>query len=333
VKLQLTANPALTSGLTWTSSDATIATVSTAGLVTAKKNGTATITLTAYNGKKATCKVAVTQVYTVTFNANGGTIGTATTAAKTVTYAAKYVLPANPTRTGYTFNGWYTAKTGGTKITTSTVVKITANQTLYAQWTAVEVVLTYVWPTASMNITCAYGFRKITDPVLHSFHTGIDITSAYGTAIKSMSDGKVLDTSLNIRDVGKRLIIQDSKGYCAVYYHLSEFSVKVNETVTQSQTVGKSGDGNGQYAAHLHVTVRRTYELTGKTNINPLPYFNTHDKRYDSENPNNNPNPVFIKSNSKWVFNKDFDWSYKDTWWTGSDVNLPKGTTTYDICY
>jgi uncharacterized repeat protein (TIGR02543 family) len=81
--------------------------------------------------------------FTVTYNANGGKIGTATTAAKTVTYAAKYVLPANPTRTGYTFAGWYTAKTGGTKITSSTVVKITAAQTLYARWTANKYTVTY----------------------------------------------------------------------------------------------------------------------------------------------------------------------------------------------
>ena len=37
-----------------------------------------------------------------------------------------------PKRTGYTFNGWYTARTGGEKITTSTV--FTKNTTLYAQW-------------------------------------------------------------------------------------------------------------------------------------------------------------------------------------------------------
>ncbi|MFI3255483.1 MAG: InlB B-repeat-containing protein [Eubacteriales bacterium] len=36
-------------------------------------------------------------------------------------------------RTGYTFNGWYTSSTGGTKITTSHV--FTADTTVYAQWT------------------------------------------------------------------------------------------------------------------------------------------------------------------------------------------------------
>lgn len=48
-------------GVTWSSSNAAIAEVSSTGMVTAKRGGTVTITATAndYSGKKATCKVAV----------------------------------------------------------------------------------------------------------------------------------------------------------------------------------------------------------------------------------------------------------------------------------
>lgn len=69
--------------------------------------------------------------YTVTYNANGGTVsGTS----KSVTYNAKYGTLPTPKRAGYSFLGWYTAKTGGSKITETTIVKITSNQTIYAQW-------------------------------------------------------------------------------------------------------------------------------------------------------------------------------------------------------
>ena len=69
--------------------------------------------------------------YTVTYNANGGTVsGTS----KSVTYNAKYGTLPTPQRAGYSFLGWYTAKTGGSKITETTIVKITSNQTIYAQW-------------------------------------------------------------------------------------------------------------------------------------------------------------------------------------------------------
>ena len=44
---------------------------------------------------------------------------------------------STPIRTGYTFNGRYTAKTGGTKITSSTKFSAAANQILYAQWSVI----------------------------------------------------------------------------------------------------------------------------------------------------------------------------------------------------
>lgn len=69
--------------------------------------------------------------YTVTLNANGGSVSTSTI---TVTYDSTYGTLPNPSRTNYNFSGWYTATSGGTQVKSSTVVKITANQTLYAQW-------------------------------------------------------------------------------------------------------------------------------------------------------------------------------------------------------
>ena len=46
--------------VTWSSSNTTVATVSSTGVVTAKKKGTATITVkTADGGKTATCKITV----------------------------------------------------------------------------------------------------------------------------------------------------------------------------------------------------------------------------------------------------------------------------------
>lgn len=78
--------------------------------------------------------------YTVTFNANGGTTPTAS---KTVTYGSTYGTLPTPTRDGYTFAGWFTAKSGGTQVKASTAVSITANQTLYAHWTAKTYTVTF----------------------------------------------------------------------------------------------------------------------------------------------------------------------------------------------
>jgi uncharacterized repeat protein (TIGR02543 family) len=69
--------------------------------------------------------------FTVTFNANGGSVSQKSI---TVSDGAKVgALPA-PKRTGYTFKGWYTAKSGGVKVSADTVAK--SNATYYARWEA-----------------------------------------------------------------------------------------------------------------------------------------------------------------------------------------------------
>ena len=68
--------------------------------------------------------------YTITFNPNGGTVSP--TSKQIYQGDAIGELPI-PTRTGYTFNGWYTSSSGGTKITEETIP--TYNRTYYAHWT------------------------------------------------------------------------------------------------------------------------------------------------------------------------------------------------------
>ena len=88
--------------------------------------------------------------YTVTFNANGGSVSTAS---KSVTYNSTYGTLPTPTRTGYTFNGWYTATSGGTKVESGTKVAITAAQTLYARWTVNTYTVTFNANGGSVSTT------------------------------------------------------------------------------------------------------------------------------------------------------------------------------------
>ena len=70
------------------------------------------------------------QRYTITFNGNGGT--PSVTSMTTIDQK----LPELPTAThsgSYSFDGWYTAASGGTQITTAYV--FSANTTVYAHWT------------------------------------------------------------------------------------------------------------------------------------------------------------------------------------------------------
>ena len=97
----------------------------------AQKPGTVTLSGTVSGTSlKATAVVTVTQrPYNVTFDSNGGS---AVAAAK-VEYGKPVAEPAAPSRTGYTFAGWYTAKGGGSKY--DFTKPVTADMTLYARWT------------------------------------------------------------------------------------------------------------------------------------------------------------------------------------------------------
>lgn len=78
----------------------------------------------------------------VTFDEQGGsTVGNryvyfGTDGTTSRTYGQYAALPT-PTRSGYTFDGWFTSSSGGTQITSTTAVSssVGLNQTLYAQWT------------------------------------------------------------------------------------------------------------------------------------------------------------------------------------------------------
>ena len=68
--------------------------------------------------------------YTVTFDANGGSVSPAS-----ASVSAGGTLSSLPTPThsgSYSFVGWYTAPAGGTQVTTSSVFN--SNTTIYAQW-------------------------------------------------------------------------------------------------------------------------------------------------------------------------------------------------------
>ena len=118
--------------MTWSSSDTKVATVSSTGKVTAVAGGTATVTVkTADGGYKASCKVTVVNPYKITLNA---IYEKAVLKTKTVWVApgSAYGTLPKPTLAGYYFQGWYTAKSGGTKVYTKT--KPAKSLTLYAHW-------------------------------------------------------------------------------------------------------------------------------------------------------------------------------------------------------
>lgn len=94
--------------------------------------------------------------YKVNFNANSGSVSTAS---KNVESGAMYGELPTPTRTGWKFLGWYTATSGGTKISSDTIVAINAEQTLYAIWE--PLVYSVSWSNTS---NCSITVKRTSSP-------------------------------------------------------------------------------------------------------------------------------------------------------------------------
>ncbi|GAA3884738.1 hypothetical protein GCM10022381_28650 [Leifsonia kafniensis] len=77
------------------------------------------------------------QKRTITFDAQGGSKITALS----TNYNTAVKAPKSPTRTGYTFSGWYTKSTGGSSWNFN--AKVTANATAYAHWTVLKKNVTF----------------------------------------------------------------------------------------------------------------------------------------------------------------------------------------------
>ena len=72
------------------------------------------------------------KTYTVTFNAEGGSVSPE---GNTVTYGAAYGDLPTPELSGYTFDGWWNGAGGtGVEVTPETVVSTAGNHLLYAKW-------------------------------------------------------------------------------------------------------------------------------------------------------------------------------------------------------
>ena len=76
--------------------------------------------------------------YTVTFNSQGGSV----VSSQTVDHGGKATEPMAPTKTGHTFGGWY-KESGCTNVWDFTTDTVTADVTLYAQWTINSYTVTY----------------------------------------------------------------------------------------------------------------------------------------------------------------------------------------------
>lgn len=88
------------------------------------------------NSSDRVTSLTLQHYYTVTFNANGGTLGAGTDETQRVTYGSKVDKPAAPIREGFVFDGWVVTNNDGNTLNNFTFgsTPITQDITVTAQW-------------------------------------------------------------------------------------------------------------------------------------------------------------------------------------------------------
>lgn len=139
---------------------------------------------------------------TLNFDEQGGSAVTN----KTVYYLDTYGTLPTSSRTYYDFNGWYTASSGGSNITESSIVTDIENHTLYAQWLAnptlistdvvfeeaLEDTLVYtVYNNNPYSVTCYF---EATDPDPDLFSITIGANSQNFAVITGLNSGTLYQT-------------------------------------------------------------------------------------------------------------------------------------------
>ena len=94
--------------------------------------GTANVILTLRGGNRISAGTFTyaAATYTITYDAQGGSVSPAS-----ATYTGTALTLPTPTRSGYTFDGWFTQQSGGTQVTSPYTPSATG--TIYARWTAI----------------------------------------------------------------------------------------------------------------------------------------------------------------------------------------------------
>ena len=198
----------------------------------------------------------------VTFNNNGGS---GSMDKQTVTYNTNTALSANKfTRTNYTFSGWNTKANGsGTSYADKANVKLTANTTLYAQWTPAQYTITY---KDQGNATFS-GTHDSDYPTTHTYGTATTLKTASKT-------GYTFDGWFTTQDCsGSAVTTLGATAYtAAITLYAKWTAIRCNITLTRGD--GASGGSEYVYATYGSNILEPKIENPTKTGYNFLGWSN-----------------------------------------------------------
>jgi murein DD-endopeptidase MepM/ murein hydrolase activator NlpD len=122
-----------------------------------------------------------------------------------------------------------------------------------------------LWPVEG-TVTGSFGERIDPFNGEGAFHSGVDISSAFGTKVIAPADGVVTFTS-ELGGYGRAIMIDHGHGISTRYGHLSGFAVAAGQAVHRGDIIGYVGASGRSTGPHLHYEVR-----INDTPVNPYKY-------------------------------------------------------------
>lgn len=110
-------------------------------------------------------------------------------------------------------------------------------------------------PPLNTSISSPFGVIRILNQKVDSRHKGVDYRSPAGKPVKAINSGLVV-LAEELFYGGNTVMVNHGGGIFSIYMHLSEFKVKVGETVSKNDVVGLIGATGRATGPHLHLSLK-----------------------------------------------------------------------------
>ena len=111
-----------------------------------------------------------------------------------------------------------------------------------------------MWPVEG-PVTGAFGERIDPFNGEGAFHTGVDISTAYGQPVIAPADGVVVFAG-DAGGYGRLIVLEHGQGISTRYGHLASYAAAIGQSVRRGDVIGYVGRSGRSTGPHLHYEVR-----------------------------------------------------------------------------
>jgi len=115
------------------------------------------------------------------------------------------------------------------------------------------------------TITSSFGCRVSDNPIVSSYHTGLDIAANTGTQVVAALDGEVLEATTDTY-YGKYLKVKKDD-IIMIYAHCSKLLVKAGDKIKKGSLIAYVGNTGNSTGPHLHFELKYQDRLVDPSDV------------------------------------------------------------------